>query len=177
MLVDYSMRKWKKKPYWFVFRWLVRILDYFIEAHYCDSENVADNVKKFGTKNPVSVFKDKLNYTKSYPKVEHTLFNVIYYNPSNRGDKQFIRWLYGLDLIEVVKRRMLHINFIELDGSQDMSKIYPFADACIRPNRHNGSSRMIQECHINNIPVYHTYSDNANVNDMINFIQSLYDNK
>jgi hypothetical protein len=48
------------------------------------------------------------------------------------------------------------MNFIKVDGSQDMSKIYPITDFYLRPNRHDGSSRMIRECEINEIPYYHS---------------------
>jgi len=173
MLVDYSMRKLRKKPYWFIFRMLIRMMDIFVEGHYCDSNNVADNVMKFGVKKKVQVFKDKLNHPVKYPKKKHEGFNVIYYNPSG-GDRDFREWLYGLDIIASVESSLPGITFVELDGSKDMSKIYPIADFCLRPNRHDGSSRMVQECKINNIPYYHTWADNANINTIINQITNEY---
>lgn len=177
MLVDYSMRKWKKKPYWFVFRWLIRILDFFIECHYCDSVNVADNVRKFGTRKQVKVFHDKVNYSNKFTKIPHKWFNVIYYNPKSRTDKQFTRWLYGIDIIEKVKEKLPNINFVELDGTKDMSEVYPIADFCLRPNRHDGASRMIQECRINEIPYYHTYSDTSDINNIVKQIKNELNNK
>lgn len=156
MLIDYSMRKLRKRPYWFVFRILIRILDFFIEGHYCDSKNVADNVKKFGTCKNINVFHDKVNYPLKFKKISHKGFNVIYYNPILRTDKSFTNWLYGLDIIDKVKKRLPEINFIELDGTANMSKVYPITDFMIRPNRHDGASRMRQECEINEIPYYWT---------------------
>lgn len=171
MLIDYGMRKAIKRPYWFVFRILIRILDFFIEGHYCDSKNIADNVKDFGTKKPVIVFKDKVNYPFKMQKIDHDSFNVIYYFPKNRTDVSFTRWLYGIDIVEEVKKRLPDINFIELDGSVDMNCIYPVTDFCLRPNRHDGSSRMIQECAVNEIPYYHTWSDYADIDLIVKEIK------
>jgi len=175
MLVDYSMRKFSKRPYWFVFRILIRIIENFIEGHYCDAENIADNLKKFGVKKQIKVFKDKVWYENKYKKKTHEGFNIIYYNPKGR-DKQFMIWLYGLDLIEQAKEKFPLINFMELDGTKDMSLIYPVTDFLLRPNRHDGSSRMRQECEIQDIPYYWTQK-NPNINDIIKSIQNELDNK
>ena len=177
MLVDYSMRKIKKRPYWFVFRILTRKLEYFIEAHYCDSENVADNIKKFGTRKKVIVKHDHVSYPERFNKKKHKGFNVIYYNPKSRADKDFLKWLYGIDIIEKAKGILPELNWIELDGTKDMKEIFPIADFCLRPNRHDGASRMIQECKINNIPFYHTYSNTADINNIVKQIKNELNNK
>lgn len=176
MLIDFSMRKLSKRPYWFVFRILVKIMDLFIEGHYCDSENIAANLRKFGTRKKIRVFHDKLNHTKIYPEKNHEGFNVIYYNPVKRKDKKFIRWLYGLDIIEQVKNEMSHINFIELDGTKDMAEIYPITDFMLRPNRHDGASRIRQECEIQRIPYYWTCK-NPIITDIIESIENEFNNK
>ena len=168
------MRKIQKRPYWYVFRKLVRLLDLFIEGHYCDAENVADNLRKYGTRRPIEILHDKVNHPVKYNKISHDGFNVIYYNPIKRPDKNFTRWLYGLDVIEEVKRQLPYVNFIELDGSFDMSKIFPITDFMIRPNRHDGASRLRQECDINDIPYYWTNA-NPNIYDCINSIKNCYD--
>ena len=161
MLVDYSMRKWYKKPYWWVFRRLTWLLDrFFVQEHYADAWNVAENVRQFGVKQAVKVVPDAIKHSTPYPKRPHFGFNVIYYNPTNRrgGDRDFTRWLYGIDIIEKVKNRLDvdDIRFIELDGTADMSQIYPIADFMIRPNRHDGASRIRQECDVQGIPYYWT---------------------
>lgn len=172
MLINLSMRKLRKRPYWFVFRILIRIMDFFIEGHYCDSENVADNLKKFGTRKPIIVFHDMVNYPEKFEKIPHDTFNVIYYKPQ-KPDKDFTSWLYGLDIIEQVKKRLPEVNFIELNGGSDMREIYPYADFMIRPNRHDGASRMRQECEINEIPYYWTKS-NPNIDECVNAIKYEY---
>jgi len=176
MLVDYSMRKLKKKPYWFVFRILVKVMELFIECHYCDSENVSHNLKKFGMKKQIKVFHDKLKYNQKYAKIKHNEFNIIYYNPKSRSDKQFAVWLYGLDIIEEVKLLFPNLKFIELDGTKDMSRIFPITDFMLRPNRHDGASRLRQECEIQEIPYYWSYK-NPDINEIKKTIQNEIDNK
>ena len=156
------MRKWYKRPYWFVFRILVRILDrFFVQEHYCDSYTVAHNLHKAKVKQKVSVFKDRIQHTERYPRVVHDTFNILYYYPKNRkgGDDEFTRWLYGIDIIDEIKfhyQENPNIRFIEVCGNNDMYSIYQYTDFLLRPNRHDGASRMRQECEVQGIPYYWT---------------------
>lgn len=152
-------------------------MDIFVDEHYCVSENIVNNVNKFGVKKPISIFGMKINHPTKYKKKKHDGFNIIYYNPANKKEKSFNRWLYGIDIIEEVKKEIPDINWIELDGSYDMEKIYTIADFCLRPNRHDGESRIIQECEINDIPYYRTYTGNADVDEIIRLIKKEYKSK
>ncbi len=133
MLVDYSMRKLSKRSYWFVFRILVRMIEPFIECHYCNSDNIADNLLKFGMQKNIIVAPTQLNYPQKLEKIKHDGFNVIYYNPKMRPDKEFTTWLYGLDIIEQIKKELPEVNFIELDGSRNMSDVVGSTFARCRP--------------------------------------------
>jgi len=160
MLVDVSKRKLKKKTYWLIFRFYVRLLDYFVQEHYADSDNIADNLREFDFKKPISIFKDKMLNLEIYKKVEHEEFNVLYYFPvTGSNDIEFIRWLYGIDIIEEAERRLTDCNFIKIDGTVNMRYIYPVTDFYLRPNRHDGSSRLVQECQLNEIPYYHSFKE------------------
>lgn len=180
MLIDVSRRTWKKKLYWMAFRVLVRLLDVFVECHYADAENIADNLRKFGLNKPIEVKRDHIKHTEKFPKVSHEGFNVIYYAPKSTMEKEFVEWLYGLDVIDKVKRYFkfynTDINFIELNGSADMSELFPAVDMYIRPNRHDGASRLRQECEIQEIPYYWTNS-NPSVQDAIKAIEDEYKRK
>jgi len=158
MLVDYSMRRPLKRVYWWLFRRLIRIMDYFIQEHYCDSENVADNVRRFGTKKAVSVVPDALNHPEKMEKVKHETFTILYYFPEG-GDVEFNKWLYGWDVFEEVEREFPDLRFITVRGRNNMKYVYPFVDFYLRPNRHDGASRMRQECEIQEIPYYWTQKD------------------
>jgi hypothetical protein len=175
MLVDYSMRRFTKKPYWFVFRILVRIMEIFVEGHFCIAENIKENLERFGVKKPIWIVDTHLKHTKKYRKKKDEGFNIIYYSPKG-GDRQFRRWLYGIDLIETVKSMVDGVNFIELDGSADMKEIYPIADFLLRPNRHDAVSRMRLECEIQDIPYYWTFK-NPDLQDMLNSINNELNNR
>ena len=155
MLIDYSMRRPRKRVYWWLFRRLIRIMDYFIEGHYCDSENIKDNVLTFGTRKWIKVAPDQLKYTEKFPKKEHPVFTILYYLPKG-GDVGFRKWLYGYDIFLQVQERFPNLNYIVVDGDDAMRYVYPCVDFYLRPNRHDGASRLRRECEIQDIPYYWT---------------------
>lgn len=156
MLIDLSKRKLTKRPYWLLFRVFARIADLFTQEHYTDNELIAENLRKFGVKKRITVHPDKLLHTEKYPKIKHLEFNVLYYFPKQGMELKFRKWLYGWDIIQQVKADNPDVNFIEVNGDQDMKEIYPITDLYLRPNRHDGASRMVQECEIQEIPYYHS---------------------
>lgn len=162
MMVDLKMRKLRKRPYWWLYRFLIKLLDPFIQGHFCVSENVANNIRKFGTKKPITVKPKPILYQEPFPKQEHEGFNVLFYMIKGKKDDEFNHWLYGYDTLLRVKAKLSdfkNVHFIELhDDTSNMSKIYPIVDLYIRPNRHDGGSRMVRECELNNIPVFKTCS-------------------
>ena len=46
-----------------------------------------------------------------------------------------------------------------------MEEVFPIIDLYIHPNRHDGYSRLIRECDIQNIPYYWTH-ENPNYNQL-----------
>ena len=153
MLIDYSMRRPRKRVYWWIFRRLIRIMDHFIEAHYCDAENIKDNLINFGTNKWVTVLPDQLKYTEKFAKEAHPVFTVLYYFPDG-GDREFHEWLYGYDIFLKVQEALPDLNYVVVDGSQCMRFVYPHVDFYLRPNRHDGASRMRRECEVQDIPYY-----------------------
>lgn len=110
-------------------------------------------------------------YQAQVEKKAHEGFNILYYNPPNNI---FNRWLYGLDIIQKIKQRVNGVNWIAVDGSQDMKEIYAITDLYIRPSRHDGAPRMNIECELNNIPVIYSLDgkvfsllEHPDVEDMI----------
>jgi len=176
MLIDLSKRKWSKKPYWIIFRIVARLIDLVCQEHYADSELVASELRVFGMRKKVSVFRDRVQHSDRYPKVEHEGFNILYYYPEGVMESKFLDWLYGRDIIERIKHHFPYCSFIEVNGCQDMSSLYPIVDFYLRPNRHDGSSRMIQECEIQNIPYYHSLTS-PNFDVIIKQIKNFYEHK
>ena len=98
-------------------------------------------------------------------------FNILYYFPIG-GDMEFHKWLYGWDVAETVQNRLIdrNVRFMIVNGNNDMKYVYPYVDFYLRPNRHDGPSRMRMECDINDIPYYWTQKD-PSVEDAIKEIE------
>ena len=171
MLVDYSMRRFWKKPYWWLFRRLVRIIDFFVEGYICETENISDNLRRFGLKKNITIMLDQLKHTEVFPKEPHSAFNVLFYHPLG-GDGEFKRWLYGFDIFKEVKDALAGkgVQFIIIYGENDMRYVYPYVDFYLRPNRHDGASRLRRECEIQGIPYYWTQKD-PSVEDAVKAIE------
>ena len=165
MLIDLSKRDWTKRPYWLVFRIIARFIDLYCQSHIAVNQQVKDNLVRFGMRRKITIKENPVLHPIKYPKIKHDGFNILYYFPRGAMDLNFLKWLYGYDIFKDIQNSNQEYNFIVVDGSQDMSEIYPIVDFCIRPNRHDGSPRMIRECIINDIPFYHSIT-NPSYTDM-----------
>jgi hypothetical protein len=145
------------KSLWYIRIFLERLFWKMTESlyyeHWAVNQRVSDNLIRFGI-NPkkIKIVPDKPAYVNVYKKSEHGGINILYYIENDRTNQKYKDWVYGKDIIDRLINRFPDYNFIKVDGSADMEKIYPIIDAYIRPNRHDGSSRMIAECKANDIP-------------------------
>ena len=64
-------------------------------------------------------------------------------------------WLYGWDIIQQLIERHSEWHFLIADGTKD--NIWQDIDVLLRPNRHDGLSRMVLEAQALNIPVIWSY--------------------
>ena len=151
--------------YVFSLRVFARLCDIFAYEHYYLGPLVYRNLCKFGMKKPLILYKSPI-LDIDIKLESHSGFNVLYYYP--KKDTKFNRWLYGFDIYEGLLNE--GFNFIVVDGSHDMNKIYPVIDVLIRPNRHDGDPRMVRECNKIGIPVIHTYENPS----ILQFKESLY---
>lgn len=155
MLIDTSMRRPRKRIIWWIFRILIWILDrWYVEEHWVDHRGLRDNLERFGVRKPISEHEDR-HIDRGITLTPHPGINVLFYCPAG-GDRDFRRWLYGVDVYEWLKKELPHINWIEVDGGQDLADILPYIDIYIRPNRHDGKSRLATECRKAGIHVLHT---------------------
>ena len=177
MLIKFPKQlKWTKIFYVMALRVFAKIADFFVQENYACGHRVEQNLLAFGLTKPIVQFKDIVWYPKALPKKKHKGFNVLYYFPSNT---KWNRWLYGYDIFCDVKQVLnFHpdIHFIVVDGQQDMTKIYPIIDFMIRPTRHDGHPRMIDECIINDIPYYYSEDGNPSVIEICSQIIAVYGN-
>lgn len=153
--------KWKLKT--LVNRLVHKLFDKVVQEIIIDHHNLEAHLRAAGFKTKIRVVSDPVEHPRPYDKIPHKGFNVLYYDPSRRPDKknkEAIRWIYGVDVSEAVMKYCAidypHINFIVVDRTADMSKVWPITDFYLRPNRIDGRSRMAAEAVINNIPLYHT---------------------
>ena len=144
------------------YRWKWKILHRFFDRHLIVHERLRQHLLDFGIKNDkISVQIAPPLYPDKYPKKLHNGFVIMYYHPlpACLGGETYIRWKYGIDFIEQAKSAMFglrDIHFLKIDGTKDMSKIYPVVDYMLRPSRHDGQPRMNLECDNNNIPYYYS---------------------
>jgi len=146
----------------------------FIQEYWTDSEYLLKFIYQFKPNAKTRVVIDELKYTEKCRKKKHTGFNVLYYYPKKEYNKTYCRWVYGKDIIDRLISLHPEYNWVRIDGSQDLSKEFPLIDVYIRPNRHDGTSRLVQECTIQNIPVLHTQC-NPQLEDFDNFLRQHYE--
>ncbi len=165
----------RKLPYLAWVKIRARLLKPFISEWWTDAEYLIPFIKAFYPKAKTRVVKDELKYTVKYRKWVHPIFCVMYYYPANEYNKNYCRWVYGKDIIENLIRLFPDFYWIRIDGTNDLSKVFPMVDAYIRPNRHDGTPRLIEECKIQEIPYLHTQHD-PDTRDFINFLTEQYEN-
>lgn len=159
------------------YRWKWKIYHRIFDKHYIVHERLRQHLLDFGIKNSkIEVMIDPPKYTKKYKKKPHKGFNVLYYHPKPAclGGETYIRWKYGIDLIEQLMFYFpsQKVNYIKINGSQDLSKIYPFIDFYLRPSRHDGLPRINLECEINDIPYYYSENGKPNNDEILKAIQN-----
>lgn len=175
MLIKFPKQlKWTKIFYVMALRLFAKISDIFVQEHYTCGDRVKQNLQKFGLKKPIVPFRDMMWYPDKIDKKKHDGFNVLYYYP--RNNTKFNRWLYGLDLFSQLRTSIGGVvNFIVVDGTMDMKEIYPIVDFMIRPTRHDGHPRMIDECEVNGIPYYYSETGEPSMEEIKTQILAEYD--
>jgi glycosyltransferase involved in cell wall biosynthesis len=115
--------------------------------------------------------------TEKIKKIPHDLVNIAYYYPKNSGD--FQRYVYGIDLIEKLELMFPYpiVNWIPLDGKFTMREVYSIVDAVVRPSRHDGRPRILEECKLNSIPYYWSESGTPDLDSMSEFVTKVIDGK
>jgi len=141
------------------------------DIHYIVHERLRKNLVEFGMDPSKIIVKiDPPIYKRKFRKKKHEGFNILYYHPKpvDVSGEKYIRWKYGIDIIE----KLNGFNLIRIDGSQDLSKIYPIIDFYLRPSRHDGLPRIILECEINKIPYYYSENGKPDINEIKRCLRS-----
>ena len=174
-LVMYPPSKKRKYIYMFFLRVYARITDFFVQCHLINHEGLRPALEKFGMKKPIEVREDSYPTT-IYPKKNHPYFTVLFYLPKTNNQK-YADWIYGKVFLDYLE---LHHNVFVIDGSFDMSIVYPIVDCYVKVNRtkYNALNRIGKECLLNKIPVkqLHWYrSDSENLAELKKWINTKKD--
>lgn len=95
--------------------------------------------------------------------------NILVYYPANAPKRIDPVWLYGFDIIQQLITKHLEWKFKIVDGKQ--LNVYDGIDIYLRPNRHDGASRMIEECKVLGIPYIWSYETGKYIKPNINEIE------
>lgn len=147
----------RKVPYIWLHRLRCWLLKWVVSEYVIPHEYLANFIRLFDPRARFRVVPSTLRYTEVLPKVPHKEFNIMYYYPEREYNKRYCRWCYGADVVEQIVRHYNyhpHVRFIRVDGSKDLTKIFPYVDFYLRPNRHDGDARLKRECELQGIPVY-----------------------
>jgi hypothetical protein len=147
-----------------------KISDLFVECHYVVSEHLKDELKPLRLKKEIKLLVDPPIVFDDIKKVKHDGFNILYYRGLG-GNQKFKDWVYGYDIYKRMRYVFPEVTFVEVNGDDDLSKIYPLVDFYLRPNRHDGNPRMIMECEQLGIPYYWS-KENPDVSEILKVINS-----
>lgn len=159
-------------------RILWKAMEPLIKEHWIDHERLRTHLIEFGIDNrKIKVVPDALNYGK-YKKKSHKGVIILYYFPKVNKNRKYKEWKYGYDYFLYANEHFARqINWIVVDGSQDMSKIFPIVDGYLRPSRHDGGARLVKECRLNQIPVYFPEDGQPHKREIVRFIDEIIRSK
>ena len=95
--------------------------------------------------------------------------NILVYRPLGSMKRIDLDWLYGWDIIQQLMERHPEWTFRVADGTKD--NIWQDINVLLRPNRHDGLSRMVLEAQALHIPVIWSYETGKYVEPNIEDIE------
>ena len=144
-----------RRLYQIYFRVRTWVLDFFVDEYWVPHADLVNELRSAGIMKPIEIRKLDLKYLEKIEKIEHDTFNILFYWPGDRGNAKMWRWIYGYDVfLEIKKKLDTKVFWIIVRGGADLEGIFPRVDFYLRVNRHDGYSRLIDECDIQEIPYY-----------------------
>jgi len=151
---NFSCRLYKRL-YQIYIRVRTRLLDPFVDEYWVPHPDLVYELRSAGITKPIKIKSLDLKYLEKIEKIEHDTFNILFYWPGDRGNAKLWRWIYGYDVfLEIKKRLGTKVWWIIVHGEADLKGVFPIVDFYLRVNRHDGYSRLIDECDIQEIPYY-----------------------
>lgn len=152
-----------------------KLADLFVECHYVVAEHLKLELQSLKLRKSIEVLSDPPKSVTELVRVPHDGFLVLYYRALG-ANQEYLDWVYGYDIFLRTKRQFPSVQFVEVNGKSDIKEIYSFCDAYIRPNRHDGSPRMVMECEQLGIPVWWS-RENPDEQDLRRWIENGMFNK
>lgn len=143
----------------------------FVDENWLDSEKLLEEFVSIGGERAIVRYHVRGMLTEKVKRIEHEGINIAYYWPKDSGEYQ--EEVYGVDMVKKLIYFYPQVNWLRLDGTLNMREIYPTLDGYIRPNRHDGGSRLIRECKLNGIPYYRSEDGKPDLDDMCDFVEWL----
>lgn len=165
----------RKIFYVLLYRFFIWLSRFCTEEYWVVHEHLIKELKGI-KREKIKVVQHPYNETK-FPKVEHKGFTVLYYIPKD-SDK-WNEWIYGYDIFQQVRSyywRYNEVKFMIINGTQDMSQVWPVTDFYLRCNRHDGGARLVDEAKVNEVPYYWSY-ENPSVEEIIKSIENARANR
>lgn len=141
----------------------------FIDEHWIYGEQLFKEFKQVRNSRKASLRLCRAPI-ESVVKVPHEGVSIAYYQPK---DDVFSRWVYGIDLIEILVKRYPQVSWIKLDGTLNPKYFFQSLSGYLRPSRSDGHPRLIAECRENSIPTYWSENRQPNIDEMSKFVESL----
>ena len=174
LLNEYPKQLSKRKHlYIWLYRMFVRMSSFCVEGIAVTDEHLINELQLFGFNKEITVVHSNVLHKQKYCRFPHKGFNVFYYCPGG-SDQRWNKWVYGHDIFCKVRDHYKddqRVNFIRSWGQFDMTATFPITDFMLRPNRHDGDARMIQEAIIQGIPYYWSY-ENPDFDEIIKAIDN-----
>ena len=144
-----------RRLYQIYFRIRTWALDFFVDEYWVPHADLEYELRSAGITKPIKIRKLDLKYREKIEKIEHDTFNILFYWHGDRGNAKLWRWIYGYDVFLEIKRRLGEkVYWVVVNGEAPMVAVFPVVDFYLRVNRHDGYSRLIDECGIQEIPYY-----------------------
>jgi len=144
-----------------------------ISKHVVTSEHLGWELRKgLKTKLPIEVRPSEIKLI-DYKKPKNARFTVGVYCPLPYS--KFKEWLYGLDIVSELKMNIYfgNVQFYFLHDGKFFDNWITNIDCYIRPNRHDGQSRISLACEKYGIPYLESKSD-PKYGDFVKFIHKQY---
>ena len=175
---QWPLYKW---PYILALRLFAYIADrYIIQRHQVVSEHLIHELRMaIGATKPVEVQPNDFAHGK-VNRAKEKIFYVAYYIPIShlQWRREWYSWLYGIDLIVKLMKelRPMNIHFLPIYFSNGVYAGLKYADVYIRPNRHDGNSRLVRAFQYNDIPVWYSV-ENPNYTALKEWVIEQYNKK